>query len=89
MSADGPLSFNIAGPGSLGIGLAVSLVCSADSRPDCDFHCVLNYQMSAVNDGSVISFLASKEREGNYTCTARNPVTNITMYKTKVFTLSE
>ena len=79
---------SISGPDSAKVGHTVSLKCSTDSRPDCDFHWFLNNQPSAVETGSVITFTASKEKAGNYKCEARNPVTNITMYKTKAFTLT-
>ncbi|KAM7421163.1 hypothetical protein PAMA_015360 [Pampus argenteus] len=85
----GPMSISISGPGSAKVGLTVSLKCTSNSRPDCDFYWYLNNQPSAVNTGSVITFLASKEREGNYTCKARNPVTNITMYYTKALTVTD
>ncbi|KAM7383227.1 hypothetical protein PAMP_002898 [Pampus punctatissimus] len=85
----GPMSISISGPDSAKVGLTVSLKCSSNSRPDCDFYWYLNNQPSAVNTGSVITFLASKEREGNYTCKARNPVTNITMYYTKALTVTD
>ncbi|XP_068568969.1 carcinoembryonic antigen-related cell adhesion molecule 5-like [Cebidichthys violaceus] len=86
----GPLSVKIAGPYLTKHGLYVSLTCSADSRPDCDFHWFLNYESSAaVMTGSVITFLATKENEGNYTCKARNPVTNITMYQTQAFPVAD
>ncbi|KAM6935828.1 cell adhesion molecule CEACAM5-like [Lycodopsis pacificus] len=81
----GPLSVKISLPylKLLKHVLYVSLTCSADSRPDCDFHWFLNESSAAVHMGSVITFLATNQ--GNYTCKATNPVTNITMYKTKAF----
>ncbi|XP_075965820.1 cell adhesion molecule CEACAM5-like [Anarhichas minor] len=83
----GPLSVNISLPYLTKHDLYVSLTCSADSRPDCDFHWFLNYESSAaVHMGSVITFLATNQ--GNYTCKATNPVTNITMYTTKAFTVT-
>ncbi|XP_071326913.1 cell adhesion molecule CEACAM5-like [Trachinotus anak] len=84
----GPLSVDIAGPDSEKAGVSVALKCSADSRPDCEFYWFFNSMSSvAIKTGSVITFSATKESEGNYTCKAKNPVTNITMYKTKAFTL--
>ncbi|XP_042279318.1 hemicentin-1-like [Thunnus maccoyii] len=84
----GPFNVSISGPDSAKVGHIVTLKCSTDSRPDCDFHWFLNNQPSAVETGSVITFKASKEKAGSYKCKARNPVTNITMYKTKAFTLT-
>lgn len=85
----GPLSVNISGPDATRVGLSVSLTCSADSRPDCDFYWFLNNQSSAaLKAGPVITFPALKENEGKYICKARNPVTNITMYQTKAFTVA-
>ncbi|XP_037641892.1 carcinoembryonic antigen-related cell adhesion molecule 1 isoform X1 [Sebastes umbrosus] len=80
----GPLSMNISGH----VGPFVYWTCSADSRPDCDFHWFFNKSSTPFHSGPAISFPATKENEGNYTCKARNPVTNITMYKTKVFTVT-
>lgn len=86
---DGPLSVNILGPDSAKVDTRVSLVCSADSRPDCDFHWFFNNQSSVLKAGSVLTFPALKKNEGNYICKARNPVTNITLYQTKAFTVGE
>ncbi|XP_051262577.1 carcinoembryonic antigen-related cell adhesion molecule 1 isoform X3 [Dicentrarchus labrax] len=83
----GPLSVHILGPDSAKVGSSVSLTCSAASQPDCDFDWFLNSQPSAIKTGSVITFPATKENEGNYTCKAKNPVTNITMYEIKAFTV--
>ncbi|KAM9353509.1 carcinoembryonic antigen-related cell adhesion molecule 1 [Symphorus nematophorus] len=83
----GPLRVHISGPDSAKFGYSVSWKCSADSRPDCDFYWFFNNQSSALNNGSVLTFPALKQFEGNYKCKARNPVTNITMYKTKAFTI--
>ncbi|XP_041797830.1 carcinoembryonic antigen-related cell adhesion molecule 1 [Chelmon rostratus] len=83
----GPLSVNILGPDSAKVDTRVSLVCSADSRPDCDFHWFFNNQSSVLKAGSVLTFPALKKNEGNYICKARNPVTNITLYQTKAFTV--
>lgn len=87
MFADGPLSVNIVGPDSAEVGFSVTLTCSADSQPDCDFYWFLNSQSTEVLEtGSVLTFSATKE--GKYICKARNTVTNITMYKTKAFTVT-
>ncbi|KAK9514052.1 hypothetical protein VZT92_027541 [Zoarces viviparus] len=83
----GPLSVKISLPYLTKHDLYVSLTCSADSRPDCDFHWFLNDESSAaVHMGSVITFLETNR--GNYTCKATNPVTNIAMFKTKDFTVA-
>ncbi|XP_059195622.1 HEPACAM family member 2-like [Centropristis striata] len=85
----GPLNVTISGPDSAKVGVTVSFTCFADSRPDCDFNWFFNNQLwTAVTAGPVITFPALKESEGTYICKARNPVTNITKYKTKDFTLS-
>ncbi|XP_044064748.1 carcinoembryonic antigen-related cell adhesion molecule 1 isoform X2 [Siniperca chuatsi] len=85
----GPLSVNISGPDSAKVGSSVSLTCSADSWPGCDFSWFLNNQSSGfIKTGSVITFSARKGTEGNYTCKARNPVTNITAVQTKSFTVT-
>ncbi|XP_070691302.1 hemicentin-1-like [Pempheris klunzingeri] len=85
----GPLSVNIFGPDSAKVGSSVSLTCSADSRPNCVFHWFFsNHSSAAVKTGSVITFYAANETEGNYICKARNPVTNITMYQTKAFSVT-
>ncbi|XP_054478367.1 carcinoembryonic antigen-related cell adhesion molecule 20-like [Anoplopoma fimbria] len=85
----GPLSVNISVPDSAKLDHFVSLTCSADSRPDCNFYWFLNNKTSAaLKTGSVITFLATKENEGKYTCKATNPVTNITKYQTKAFTVT-
>lgn len=85
--ADGPLNVKISGPDSAKAGVTVSLTCFAESRPDCDFHWFLNSESSvALKAGPVLTFSAKKG--GKYTCKARNPVTNITMYQTKAFTVT-
>lgn len=81
----GPLHMSISGPDSAAVGSSVTLMCSADSWPYCDFHWFLNNQSSVMGSGSVITFPAMKKNEGTYICEARNPVTNITMYQTKAF----
>ncbi|KAI3361186.1 hypothetical protein L3Q82_013382 [Scortum barcoo] len=85
----GPLKVNIDGPNSQKVGYPVNLTCSADSRPNCDFYWFFNNQSTEVlKVGSVFTFSASKAREGKYICKARNPLTNVTMYQTKVFTIT-
>ncbi|XP_039974725.1 carcinoembryonic antigen-related cell adhesion molecule 1 [Xiphias gladius] len=85
----GPLSVTITGPYSVRLGYNVSLKCSADSQPDCEFLWFFNNTSSTVIEtGPVLTFSAIKEHEGNYICKARNPVTNITMYKTKAYTVT-
>uniref|UniRef100_A0A3B4WBF3 Hemicentin-1-like n=2 Tax=Seriola lalandi dorsalis TaxID=1841481 RepID=A0A3B4WBF3_SERLL len=85
----GPLRVDITGPDSVKPGDSVSLSCTADSRPECDFYWFFDNMSSVViRTGSVITFPATIENEGNYTCKAMNPVTNITMYKTRAFTLN-
>uniref|UniRef100_A0A3Q3LC98 CEA cell adhesion molecule 1 n=1 Tax=Mastacembelus armatus TaxID=205130 RepID=A0A3Q3LC98_9TELE len=83
----GPLSVNISGPNSAKPGLIVSWTCSATSRPNCYFKWFFNNQSVPLQDGSVIKISAIKDSEGNYTCKAWNPVTNITDYQTKAFTV--
>ncbi|GAA6229631.1 carcinoembryonic antigen-related cell adhesion molecule 5-like [Lates japonicus] len=85
----GPLSVTITGPSTGTSGLSVSLRCSADSRPDCDFYWFINNMSSGVIENhAVITFPATKENEGNYICKARNPVTNISLYMTKAFSVT-
>ncbi|XP_055359198.1 hemicentin-1-like [Betta splendens] len=87
----GPLSMSITGPGSAALHSSVSLTCSASSVPNCDFQWYFSdLSNSAVvsQTGPVFTFIATLKAEGNYTCAARNPVTNITMYRTKGFTVT-
>lgn len=89
--ADGPLNVTITGPASATLGAKVSLTCSANSMPNCEFQWYFTgFSHSSVvkMTGPVIKFSATHENQGNYTCQARNPVTNITMYKTTVFTVT-
>nr|XP_046254230.1 carcinoembryonic antigen-related cell adhesion molecule 1 [Scatophagus argus] len=83
----GPLSMHISGPDSAEYGHLVSLSCSADSQPDCDFSWFFSSNSLILVTGPVITFPAVKQNEGNYTCKARNPVTNVMMYQTKYFTV--
>ncbi|XP_060937008.1 carcinoembryonic antigen-related cell adhesion molecule 1 [Limanda limanda] len=79
----GPLSMAISGP-VVGQDFVVELTCSADSRPDCDFFWYLNNNSSAViKTGSTIVLPATLAQSGNYICVARNPVTMISMYRSK------
>lgn len=87
--ADGPLSVHISGPESAHVGSMVTLVCSASSRPDCDFYWYVNNQAPILSTGPVITFPALKPHEGNYTCVARNPVTNITLHQSTMFVVGE
>lgn len=83
LSADGPLSVHI----SAHVGSMVRLVCSASSRPDCDFYWNVNNQV--LSTGPVLTFPALKPHEGNYTCVARNPVTDITLHQSTVIVVGE
>ncbi|XP_068613228.1 carcinoembryonic antigen-related cell adhesion molecule 5-like [Brachionichthys hirsutus] len=78
----GPLNVTITRSDAL-FGLVTSLVCLADSHPECDFYWFLNNHTSPRETGSTISFPLIGNNEGNYTCKATNPVTGITMYQTK------
>ena len=89
VSADGPLNVNILTPDAIIFGSPVSLKCQADSRPECDFYWFVNNQTVPEITGSLLTFTPLKDGYWNYTCKARNPVTNITMYKTKTFTIGE
>uniref|UniRef100_A0A8C2ZKQ0 Ig-like domain-containing protein n=1 Tax=Cyclopterus lumpus TaxID=8103 RepID=A0A8C2ZKQ0_CYCLU len=84
----GPLKMEISGPDSTQGDVSVSLKCSALSRPYCEFHWFFNMSSVALKTGPLITFLSTKENEGTYTCKATNPVTNITMYQTKTFTVA-
>uniref|UniRef100_A0A8C7VX83 Ig-like domain-containing protein n=1 Tax=Oncorhynchus mykiss TaxID=8022 RepID=A0A8C7VX83_ONCMY len=79
----GPLSVNISGPVSLVVGsvITVTLKCSADSRPTSDYGWIFNNQ-SVLGTGPLMAVIASLENAGDYTCVAKNPVTNISMSKT-------
>lgn len=83
----GPLSVAIVGPDSATLATPVSMTCIAESRPDCDFHWFLNNHSSYLHTGSVYNFVAMKQHGGTFICEARNPVTNISMYQTKNFTV--
>nr|XP_029497698.1 carcinoembryonic antigen-related cell adhesion molecule 5-like [Oncorhynchus nerka] len=79
----GPKSVNISGPVSVVIGsvATVTLKCSADSRPISEYGWKFNNQ-SVLGTGPMIAVIASLENAGDYTCVAKNPVTNISMSKT-------
>ncbi|XP_051812723.1 carcinoembryonic antigen-related cell adhesion molecule 5-like [Acanthochromis polyacanthus] len=86
----GPVSVWISGPDSAELGTSgVSLTCSAVSQPECHFYWFLNNQSNPLTNGSVITFSVTKESEGTYICKARNPVTNITMYRSQTFAISD
>ncbi|XP_045082201.1 hemicentin-2 isoform X2 [Coregonus clupeaformis] len=79
----GPLSVNISGPVSVMIGsvITATLKCSADSQPTSEYGWKFNNQ-SVLGTGPLIAVVASLENAGNYTCVAKNPVTNISMSNT-------
>ncbi|XP_051920948.1 carcinoembryonic antigen-related cell adhesion molecule 5-like [Hippocampus zosterae] len=77
----GPLSVTIVGPDLSTSDLTISITCVADSRPQSEYEWFLNdVPSSVIGVGSVIQIplLVS-----NYTCKATNPVTNVTMSRTK------
>ncbi|CAN9513774.1 unnamed protein product [Ophioblennius macclurei] len=80
----GPLNVTISGPGKTYLGKMVSMKCSADSHPYSDFYWFFNNQTMPLKNGSDISFRVSMETMGKYKCKAKNPVTNITMYQSKM-----
>ncbi|XP_061677125.1 carcinoembryonic antigen-related cell adhesion molecule 1 [Syngnathoides biaculeatus] len=81
----GPLSVTISGPDLAKEDLTISINCIADSRPESEYQWFMNDKpTSAFAFGSMIQIPLL---ESNYTCKARNPVTNITMSKTKSFSL--
>ncbi|XP_060905399.1 hemicentin-1-like [Labrus mixtus] len=82
----GPLTVTILGLDSTQIGLTAIMKCFADSRPDSEFNWFYNDLSSPLMAGSVLSFPVTNDSDGTYICKARNPVTNITMYRTKEFT---
>ncbi|KAM4600710.1 carcinoembryonic antigen-related cell adhesion molecule 1 [Polymixia lowei] len=86
----GPLSVEITGPDSVELGsvLTVSLTCSADSQPTSEYYWFFNHQPSVVETGSIVTIWATEWNAGNYTCKATNPVTNITMSRTKELTIT-
>ena len=86
VSADGPLNVMISGPDKAKVGSSVSLTCSAETQPDCDFNWFFNNPLSQnVKAGPVITFSVTKENEGIYVCKARNPVTKIEVLQFKTF----
>nr|XP_057909090.1 carcinoembryonic antigen-related cell adhesion molecule 5-like [Doryrhamphus excisus] len=85
----GPLSVEISGPEFNREELTFSMKCVADSYPEPEFQWFLNdLPSSAIGVGSIIQISVSLLIEANYTCKATNPVTNITMSKTKTFSLT-
>ncbi|XP_015254129.1 PREDICTED: carcinoembryonic antigen-related cell adhesion molecule 5-like isoform X3 [Cyprinodon variegatus] len=85
----GPLNVTISGPDTAKDGASVSLICSADSQPECDFHWFLDNQTTPYMNGSVINFTATRGHTGKYICIATNPVTNITMMQSKDFAIAD
>lgn len=84
----GPQSVEISGP-FVGADLIVTLMCSAACQPDCQYTWYRNSNSSAVlQTGSVITFTAVPANLGIYVCVARNPVTAVTMYDSKSFTVA-
>ncbi|XP_057689967.1 carcinoembryonic antigen-related cell adhesion molecule 1 [Corythoichthys intestinalis] len=78
----GPVSVTIIGPDISPTEFAISIECVADSRPESEYQWFLN-------DAELPSFTESLIEipvvNSNFTCKATNPVTNITMSKTKFF----
>ncbi|KAJ4919842.1 hypothetical protein JOQ06_023059 [Pogonophryne albipinna] len=63
----GPLNVRISGPDKANMGSSVSLTCSAETQPDCDFHWFFNNPLSpSVEAGPVITFSVTKENAGFY-----------------------
>ncbi|KAK2844805.1 hypothetical protein Q5P01_011464 [Channa striata] len=84
----GPMNMSITGPDSAKQGVSVSLNCTALSRPNCEYQWFFNGSSLVIKTGPVIMFSATHQNEGDYTCQASNRVTNITLYKTKTFTVA-
>ncbi|KAK2910039.1 carcinoembryonic antigen-related cell adhesion molecule 1 [Channa argus] len=84
----GPMNMSITGPDSANPGLNVSLNCTAISRPNSEFQWFFSGSSLVIKTGPVITFSATHQKAGNYTCQAWNHVTNITSYKTKTFTVT-
>lgn len=89
MLADGPLNVKISGPDSADVGTLVRLVCSASSRPACDFLWHVTTPGLVLMSGPELTFLATKTHEGTYTCVAKNPVTELSLHQSKVFVVGE
>ncbi|XP_041843427.1 hemicentin-1-like [Melanotaenia boesemani] len=83
----GPLSVHISGPDSGKKGTTVNQTCTADSWPKSNFQWFFNNKLVDLKGGPVITFSATKQNEGKYTCGATNPITKITMYTSKTFTV--
>ncbi|XP_029928008.1 carcinoembryonic antigen-related cell adhesion molecule 5-like [Myripristis murdjan] len=76
----GPLSVDITGQEISALDTVfVSLTCSADSRPISEYQWFVDGLDFVIGTGPVITYFVT---DGNYTCMARNPVTNITMSQT-------
>lgn len=77
----------ISGPDSVAVNKLVRLVCSASSRPACDFLWHFKTQGPVLISGPELTFFATKNHKGNYTCVAKNPVTDLSL--SKVFVVGE
>ncbi|KAG9275980.1 carcinoembryonic antigen-related cell adhesion molecule 1-like [Astyanax mexicanus] len=62
------------------------LTCTATSQPACVYHWILNSNTN-VGDGPTLSIPLLTPVGSNYTCVARNPLTNVTLSGT--YTISE
>lgn len=89
MLADGPLSVSISGPDSADVGTLVRLVCSASSRPACDFFWHINTPGPVLISGPKLTFTATKIHKGTYTCVAKNHVTELSSHQSKEFVVGE
>lgn len=87
--ADGPLNVFISGPASEKPNVSVTLTCSADSQPKCDFQWFLNNKSTPLGNGSMFTFKSQKSNEGSYICEATNQVTKIKLMQTKTFAVGE
>ncbi|XP_025767375.1 carcinoembryonic antigen-related cell adhesion molecule 5-like [Oreochromis niloticus] len=74
----GPLSLTIS---SASVSMAMTLICTADSRPVCDFYWFFNNLSTPLQKGPMIVFPKTTPNMGTYICQAQNPLTNETMYK--------
>ncbi|XP_037532795.1 carcinoembryonic antigen-related cell adhesion molecule 1 isoform X2 [Nematolebias whitei] len=85
----GPLNVLISGPASEKPNVPVTLTCSADSQPKCDFQWFLNNKSMPVGNGSIFTFNSQKSNEGNYICEATNQVTTLKLMQTKTFIVAQ
>ncbi|CAI5663684.1 unnamed protein product [Oreochromis niloticus] len=74
----GPLNVTIS---SASVSMAMTLICTADSRPVCDFYWFFNNLSTPLQKGPMIVFPKTTPNMGTYICQAQNPLTNETMYK--------